>query len=78
MPQKNNQDTSMSYYRTAEHRRLRAELIQSWKPWNQPERQRVSLHARATHPKVARSTLRALAKLLSTALLALELSVASP
>ena len=23
----------MSYYRTADHRRLRAELIQRWKPW---------------------------------------------
>ena len=23
----------MSYYRTDEHRRLRAELIQRWKPW---------------------------------------------
>ena len=23
----------MSYYRTAEHRRLRAELIHKWKPW---------------------------------------------
>lgn len=23
----------MSYYRTAEHRRLRAELIRQWKPW---------------------------------------------
>ena len=23
----------MSYYRTAEHRRLRAALIQGWKPW---------------------------------------------
>lgn len=23
----------MSYYRTAEHRRLRAEVIQRWKPW---------------------------------------------
>ena len=23
----------MSYYRTPEHRRLRAELIQRWEPW---------------------------------------------
>ena len=23
----------MSYYRTAEHRKLRAELIRKWKPW---------------------------------------------
>ena len=23
----------MSYYRTAEHRKLRAELIRRWKPW---------------------------------------------
>jgi hypothetical protein len=23
----------MSYYRTPEHRRLRAELIQRWRPW---------------------------------------------
>ena len=23
----------MSYYRTAEHRRLRAELIRQWRPW---------------------------------------------
>ncbi len=23
----------MSYYRTPEHRRLRAELIRRWKPW---------------------------------------------
>lgn len=23
----------MSYYRTPEHRRLRAQLIQQWKPW---------------------------------------------
>jgi hypothetical protein len=23
----------MSYYRTPEHRRLRAELIRKWKPW---------------------------------------------
>lgn len=23
----------MSYYRTEEHRRLRAELIRKWKPW---------------------------------------------
>ena len=25
----------MSYYRTPEHRRLRAELIRKWKPWEQ-------------------------------------------
>ena len=25
----------MSYYRTPEHRRLRAELIRHWKPWEQ-------------------------------------------
>ncbi|RIX47592.1 MAG: hypothetical protein D3M94_07955 [Rhodocyclales bacterium GT-UBC] len=25
----------MGYYRTPEHRRLRAELIRKWKPWEQ-------------------------------------------
>lgn len=25
----------MSYYRTLEHRKLRAELIRRWKPWEQ-------------------------------------------
>jgi hypothetical protein len=25
----------MSYYRTPEHRRLRAELIRKWRPWEQ-------------------------------------------
>jgi hypothetical protein len=31
--QANNQDAELSYYRTPEHRRLRAQLIQKWKPW---------------------------------------------
>jgi hypothetical protein len=26
-------EVAMSYYRTAEHRKLRAELIRKWKPW---------------------------------------------
>lgn len=29
------QETAMSYYRTAKHRALRAELIHRWKPWTQ-------------------------------------------
>ena len=32
-PQANNQEESMGYCRTPEHRRLRAELIHKWKPW---------------------------------------------
>jgi hypothetical protein len=31
--QTNYQELAMSYYRTPEHRRLRAELIRQWKPW---------------------------------------------
>lgn len=33
--QTNYQGIAMSYYRTPEHRKLRAELIQRWKPWEQ-------------------------------------------
>ena len=29
----NNQGTPMSYYRTPEHRALRAAMIRRWKPW---------------------------------------------
>jgi hypothetical protein len=31
--QPNYQKTIMSYYRSLEHRRLRAKLIHKWKPW---------------------------------------------
>jgi len=31
----NFQGTAMSYYRTPEHRALRAELIRKWKPWEE-------------------------------------------
>lgn len=31
----NYQETAVSYYRTPEHRALRAELIERWKPWEQ-------------------------------------------
>ena len=64
----NNQDTSMSYYRTAEHRRLRAELIQRWRPWEQSTGPRTAegkaTSARNGYKGGKRSTLRALAKLL--------------
>ena len=58
----------MSYYRTAEHRRLRAELIQRWKPWEQSTGPR-SAEGKATSARNGyrggeRQSLRALAKLL--------------
>ena len=31
--QANNQEMTVSYFRTPEHRKLRAELIRRWKPW---------------------------------------------
>jgi len=61
----------MSYYRTAEHRRLRAELIQRWKPWEQSTGPRTA-EGKATSSRNAyksgeRDRLRALAKLLRSA-----------
>ena len=58
----------MSYYRTAEHRRLRAELIQRWKPCEQSTGPR-SAEGKATSARNGykggeRAALRALAKLL--------------
>jgi len=58
----------MSYYRTAEHRRLRAELINRWKPWEQSTGPR-SAEGKATsslngYKGGERQSLRALAKLL--------------
>ena len=58
----------MSYYRTAEHRRLRAELIQRWKPWEQSTGPRTA-EGKATASRNGyrggeRKGLRALAKLL--------------
>ena len=32
----NNQEVRMSYYRTPEHRVLRAKLVRRWKPWGKP------------------------------------------
>jgi hypothetical protein len=66
----NNQDTSMSYYRTAEHRRLRAELIQRWKPWEQSTGPRTA-EGKATSARNGcrggeRQSLRALAKRLDS------------
>ena len=58
----------MSYYRTAEHRRLRAELIQRWKPWMRSTGPRTSegtaTSSRNAYKGVERGALRALAKLL--------------
>jgi len=58
----------MSYYRTAEHRRLRAELIQRWKPWEQSTGPR-SAEGKATSARNGykggeRQSVRALGKLL--------------
>ena len=58
----------MSYYRTAEHRRLRAELIQRWKPWLLSTGPRTA-EGKATSSRNGykggeRNSLRALAKLL--------------
>jgi hypothetical protein len=58
----------MSYYRTAEHRRLRAELIQRWKPWEHSTGPRTvagkAKSSRNGYTGGARETLRELAKLL--------------
>jgi len=58
----------MSYCRPAEHRRLRAELIQRWKPWLQSTGPRTAegkaTSARNGYRGGERQTLRALAKLL--------------
>jgi len=58
----------MSYYRTPEHRRLRAELIQRWKPWERSTGPRTA-EGKATSSRNGykggeRETLRTLAKLL--------------
>ena len=58
----------MSYNRTPEHRRRRAELIRRWKPWEQSTGPR-SAEGKATSARNAykggeRKGLRALAKLL--------------
>jgi hypothetical protein len=66
--QANNQETSKSYYRTAKHRRLRAELIQRWKPWEQSTGPRTiegkATSARNRYRGAERDMLRTLAKLL--------------
>jgi hypothetical protein len=66
----------MSYYRTAEHRRLRAELIQRWKPWRQSTGLRTAegkaTSARNAYRGGGRQSLRVLAKLLHS--LAVDLS----
>jgi len=58
----------MSYYRTAEHRRLQAELIQRWKPWEQSTGPRTAegkaTSARNGYRGGERQSLRALEKLL--------------
>ena len=58
----------MSYYRTAEHRCLRAELIQRWRPWEQSTGPRTAegkaTSARNGYKGGERQSLRALAKLL--------------
>jgi len=61
----------MSYYRTAEHRRLRAELIQRWKPWEQSTGPRTedgkATSARNGYRGGERDMLRTLAKVLGSA-----------
>jgi len=61
----------MSYYRTAEHRRLRGELIQRWKPWEQSSGPRTAdgkaRSSRNGYKGGERDMLRALAKLLRSA-----------
>ena len=58
----------MSHYRTAEHRRLRAELIQRWKPWEQSTGPRTgegkATSSRNGYKGGERAALRALAMLL--------------
>ena len=58
----------MSYYRMAEHRRLRAELIRRWKPWKRstgPRTEEVkATSSRNGYKGGERQTLRAPAKLL--------------
>jgi len=58
----------MSYYRTPEHRRLRAELIQRWKPWEQSTGPRTAdgkaTSARNGYKGGERQSIRALAKFL--------------
>ena len=61
----------MSYYRMAEHRRLRAELIQRWKPWEQSTGPR-TVEGKATSSRNGyrggeSEMLRTLAKLLRSA-----------
>ena len=58
----------MSYYRTPEHRRLRAELIRKWRPWENATGPK-SVEGKATVSRNAykggsRRLLRALASLL--------------
>jgi len=61
----------MSYYRTTEHRRLRAELIQRWKPWEQSTGPRTvegkATSSRNGYKSGERDMLRTLAKLLRSA-----------
>lgn len=58
----------MSYYRTAEHWRLRGELIQRWKPWEKSTGPRTAevkaSSSRNGYKRGERQSLRPLAKLL--------------
>ena len=60
----------MSYYRTAEHRRLRAELIQRWEPWERSTGRRTAegkaTSARNGYRGRRRELLRELANLLQS------------